>query len=190
MATSQAILAAAEETIVERGLTDTGIAEIAARAGVAVGTVYNHFEDREALLAALMAERGRELLGRLDEAFASAGDFRARLDATARGFLQHVELHYGLLRILLDPSQCPSDPEADQRRTMHQEIRARIEKLMRQGSREGALRRDNASLHAALFLGMIKGVLLQVGEAPEGPRNTAALASSVTRIFVEGAGAR
>jgi len=58
------ILAAACEVFAEQGL-DGEIREVAERAGVAVGTIYRHFENREALLAALLLETKRDLLDRL-----------------------------------------------------------------------------------------------------------------------------
>ena len=49
-ATIQALLAAAEKTLVTDGIQAAKIETIAAAAGVAVGTVYNYFEDRDHLL--------------------------------------------------------------------------------------------------------------------------------------------
>ncbi|AMM20469.1 TetR family transcriptional regulator [Frondihabitans sp. PAMC 28766] len=47
------LLAAAEEEFVERGL-DASIADIAARAGVAKGTVFRHFDTKDDLIAAIV----------------------------------------------------------------------------------------------------------------------------------------
>ena len=61
--TEQAILAAAEEVFADAGLHAAHMGTIAARAGVSVGTLYNHFEDREALLAGLLLARHQEHAG-------------------------------------------------------------------------------------------------------------------------------
>src|SRR5579862_9223895 len=66
--TVQAILGAAEEVFADAGLHAAHMDSIAAKAGVSVGTLYNHFEDREALLAGLLSARRAELLGKLDAA--------------------------------------------------------------------------------------------------------------------------
>ena len=55
-----AILAAAEAVFAEQG-TSAPTEEVAARAGVAIGTVFRHFPTKDALLAAMM----KELLARL-----------------------------------------------------------------------------------------------------------------------------
>src|SRR5678815_1807406 len=51
------ILDAAEELIAAKGLHGAGLAQIAKRAGVAVGTLYNYFDDRDALVRALFETR-------------------------------------------------------------------------------------------------------------------------------------
>lgn len=52
-AASEAILDAVEDILLERGLDGASIASIAERAGVAVGTLYNYFPDRDAMIQAL-----------------------------------------------------------------------------------------------------------------------------------------
>src|SRR5438552_14452213 len=96
------IMAAAEEVFARPGLHGAHMAEIAARAGVAVGTVYNHFNDREALLGALLDARRKELVARLDRNLAAvAGQrFAEQLDALVRGLLEHFEAHRPFLSIL------------------------------------------------------------------------------------------
>jgi len=64
-AASTVILEAAEAVASQRGLEATSTAAIAERAGVAVGTLYNYFPDRDALIAALFKVRRDELVPRL-----------------------------------------------------------------------------------------------------------------------------
>ena len=78
--TRAAILAAAEEVFAARGLRGARMEAIASRAGVAVGTLYNHFQDREALLSALIQSRRQALLDRVDRALAGgSATFEASL---------------------------------------------------------------------------------------------------------------
>lgn len=62
-----AIVAAARELIVASG-ADAGMDDIAARAGVAVGTLYRHFPTKGDLVTAIMAELGAEISTLLDAA--------------------------------------------------------------------------------------------------------------------------
>ncbi|MGP4104887.1 TetR/AcrR family transcriptional regulator [Nonomuraea sp. KM90] len=61
------LLVAATQVFAERGL-DAPLDHIARRAGVSIGTLYNHFPTREALLAAILPQR----LAALDEISAAA----------------------------------------------------------------------------------------------------------------------
>ena len=55
------ILAAASEAFAERGV-ETQMDDVAARAGLGVGTLYRHFATKEALTAALMARKFEQIL--------------------------------------------------------------------------------------------------------------------------------
>ncbi len=66
--TGRAILAAAEAVFAEDGLHDARMERIASRAGVAVGTLYNHFEDKDALVRSLVRSSRQALLDRVDGA--------------------------------------------------------------------------------------------------------------------------
>ena len=80
-ATSRAVLEAAEQVFAEDGLHGASMSRIAERAGVAVGTLYNHFKDREALFNALLDQRRAELLDELDRARAALRAGRASAEA-------------------------------------------------------------------------------------------------------------
>lgn len=63
-----AILDATYELFVERGDTDVSISEIVERAGVAKGTFYLYFHDKEDLKEALIAEKSHEFFRKAIEA--------------------------------------------------------------------------------------------------------------------------
>jgi AcrR family transcriptional regulator len=97
--TGRAVLFAAEQVFSEQGFFGASMAQIAERAGVAVGTLYNHFEDRETLLGALLDQRSDELLEQLDRLFASTGKlpFAEQLRGFVETLLNHFETHRALL---------------------------------------------------------------------------------------------
>ncbi len=92
-AAASAILEAAEEVASKRGLEATSIAAIAEHAGVAVGTLYNYFPDRDALLSALFKARREELLPKIvSAADATKGlPFEQRLRAYVTAVLAAFE---------------------------------------------------------------------------------------------------
>src|SRR5262245_51755455 len=70
-ATAEAILVAAEEVLAEEGVHAASVQAIAARAGVSVGTLYNHFRDRDDIIRALLEARRRAFFQRLDDVIAA-----------------------------------------------------------------------------------------------------------------------
>jgi AcrR family transcriptional regulator len=165
--TLQAILDAAESVFAAEGLHAAHMGDIAARAGVSVGTLYNHFADRPALLAGLLEARRGAMLTRIDETLRAVADkpFREKLRALLAALLAHAQGHQRFFQILLQsevgryqqtfPSACLTQSE-----TMR-EIYRRIEKLMKQGVRDKVLRPKIADLAPLLFLGMVRTLAIR-----------------------------
>ena len=56
------ILQAAEEVLAEKGYYETSVDEIAARVGIAKGTVYLHFPGKEDLVIAILERNAQALV--------------------------------------------------------------------------------------------------------------------------------
>lgn len=97
-----AILDAAEVVFAERGFHGARIQDIAARARIAVGTVYNHFEQKEEVLSALLEERMEELLAQLQAQRDDPAGFRERLEMRIARMLDYVERHRPFFAIAND----------------------------------------------------------------------------------------
>jgi AcrR family transcriptional regulator len=162
--TNQAILAAAEEVFADAGLHAARMEDIAVKAGVSVGTLYNHFEDRDALLRGILDARRADLHAALDAAAdaATGVTFHERLRATLLALLEHGERHQKFLHILLqrEVGGTPGKGMPDKTDAMR-ELDARLERLMKQGVRERALRPEAADLAATLLLGMVRGMFVR-----------------------------
>lgn len=94
-----AILDAAEIVFAERGFHGARIQDIAARARIAVGTVYNHFEQKEDVLSALLEERMEELLAQLQARRDDPPGFRERLETRVARMVGYVERHRAFFAI-------------------------------------------------------------------------------------------
>jgi AcrR family transcriptional regulator len=187
-ATSGAILEAAEQAFAEEG-AKARMESIATRAGIAVGTLYNHFADREALWRAVCGAKRAALLARLDDALAE-GERRPFAEALALfidALLAHWAEHRGFLTVLVQTEPAAGRAGAKDR-SMAQEITARAARVVRRGAGEGALRDGTPELHAAFLVGMMRQVLLlevdQALDAPGGVRER------VLDFFLHGAGRR
>src|ERR1019366_1723528 len=86
-----AILDAAEAVFAERGFHGARIQDIAERARIAVGTVYNHFSQKDDVLSALLEERTEGLLAQVRAGGDDPKAFRPRLEARVARMLAYVE---------------------------------------------------------------------------------------------------
>ncbi|HZU00398.1 MAG TPA: helix-turn-helix domain-containing protein, partial [Ktedonobacteraceae bacterium] len=80
------ILQVAEEVLMEKGYHETSMDEIAARVGVAKGTVYLHFPSKEDLVVAIFARDMQQFLRAVETAIEGA----AASELTARAKLEAV----------------------------------------------------------------------------------------------------
>jgi AcrR family transcriptional regulator len=96
-ATVAALLDATARVLVRRGYAGTNTNRVAETAGVSVGSLYQYFPGKAALVAALHERHARELLAVLDAALAGAK--QRSLEATVRALIHAVlETH------LVDPA--------------------------------------------------------------------------------------
>jgi len=144
-ATAQAILVAAEEVFADEGFHAAHMGTIAGKAGVSVGTLYNHFADREAMLAGLLAARRGELIGKMDGAIREAAGqpLRARLRGILAAFLGHCAAHRKFVHIALQRElgrYQQTFPQAWAKKTdTMREIYERIDREMKAGIKEKAV---------------------------------------------------
>jgi AcrR family transcriptional regulator len=139
-----AILDAAEAVFAERGLHGARIQDIAARARIAVGTVYNHFHRKEDVLDGLLEERTREMLAQLAPRGGEPEEFEARLVARLRRMLSFIEQHRGFYSIV---TSLPGTPSKIQR------MRAAFRALVDEGIAAGVLSERVDPAQLAHFLG-------------------------------------
>ena len=86
----QAIIEAAFETFIEQGYAATRLDDVAKRAGVAKGTIYLHFKDKQALFEELVRSAIVPLASRLMVPPPATGSIRAVLENFAGTFVREV----------------------------------------------------------------------------------------------------
>jgi AcrR family transcriptional regulator len=180
--TGRAILEAAEAVFAEEGLHAARMERIATRAGVAVGTLYNHFRDKEALLRSLLRSRREALLERVDGALADAAGrpVRERLRAYLAAVATHARAHGPFLSVLVQAGEGPG--RARPPRTLLAELVARADRIAADGIAAGELRPDPANVFGLAFVGMARAVLIRSLEGA--PLD---VTDAIVDIFLEGA---
>ncbi|GLZ13901.1 TetR family transcriptional regulator [Actinomadura sp. NBRC 104425] len=130
------ILAAAEEVFAEKG-ESASTEEVAARAGVAIGTVFRHFPTKRDLLAAIMKELRTRLLAEAAALSAHTDPATAFFDFFA--FLVERAARVRTVLGLLDAEGMGIEP-GDQIRALQQVVG----ELLEAAQRAGAVRPDVA----------------------------------------------
>jgi AcrR family transcriptional regulator len=186
----QAILDAAERALAEEGIHAAKMETIAARAGVAVGTVYNYFTDRDALLAALLAARKESVISALDAALAAhhGEEWNEQFERFLHAMFAHVQEHRRFFAVLFqgELSRLGATNDSHPRNTM-KAIYERIEKLVRRGIRAGVLRSDDAAIYPVTLLGMWRGMVM-FELLQESDTDLTTLTKPLARVFLKGAG--
>lgn len=153
-----AILDAAEELIARHGLHGAPLAQIARRAGVAVGTLYNYFADRDALVTSLFESR-RATLQPMIRAATHANPrlrFEPRLRAFVREVLGAFEAHRRFVKLAIEGEH--QRPSAG---TTSADVRKAVETLVAIGVREHALPPERAELLSTLLAGGLRALVLR-----------------------------
>ncbi len=78
------ILQATEEVLAEKGYYETSVDEIAARVGIAKGTVYLHFPGKEDLVIAILERNAQVMVELVEATVATASSNREKLEAILR----------------------------------------------------------------------------------------------------------
>ncbi len=186
---ASAILQASEQVFAEQGLHGAKMEAIAAKAGVAVGTLYNHFEDRNALLAALVEERRLQLANELDISLGTykGQPFEMQLTDFTDRFLGYCESKASLVALMAEAE--PSPLLRKQRTAATEAIEQRARELVKRGIQAKEI--DARHLHSlpTLLLGLLKAAVEDSRAKGPNKRPVEEWAQDITTLVIRGMGA-
>lgn len=176
------LVAVARDAFIERGFEGTTIREIARRAGVATGTVFVHFPDKHALLAAVFLEG---LGGALDEAWRTIPPrpLERQLLHLAGRLYAYYAARPALARVLVKESLFMEDEPGEALDAQRAEFLEKVVALMSTARDLGEWRVDvELSVAVRLFFGtyfttLVEGLRGELGAPDEW---TAALEAALT----------
>ena len=185
-----AILEAGEEVLATHGLHAARMDEVARKARVAVGTIYNLIGDREALVVEILSARHAELssllAAKLEELHTQP--FREQAQASLVALLRYLREHSRFFLLVMESERGP----ACSRKRLSQETLAEIRRLFREliarGIKQRVLRAEGRELYPAMLMGMTRELIAQDLAA----QDTSSLedrAAQVLDVFMHGAGA-
>lgn len=181
------ILKAAVRVFARKGFYATRVSEIAKAAGVADGTIYLYFKNKDDVLISLYDDRISRLIDTLKNL--------ARADATVVERLSRIiEIQLGQLEGRRDLAEVVTVNLRQSTKLMKQhgiplfnEYIDVIAGLVAEGQASGELRRNVEPMHVARALwGSLDGVLLPWAMTDADPASLRRAASDIATLYVEG----
>jgi AcrR family transcriptional regulator len=151
--TKRELLSAAKAVFAARGYHQTKISDIAEEADVGVGTVYLHYDGKEALFLELVEDTTRELKERVDLAKAAAGNPVDQARVSCETFFRFAQENQETFRIVFGEGVFNSTIAAAQKVFL-----ADVAQSMTAGMRQGVF----APYPTALIAQAVVGLLTQV----------------------------
>jgi TetR/AcrR family fatty acid metabolism transcriptional regulator len=152
----QAIVAGARELFTTAGYEATTMAHVAKRAGVAVGTVYLYFKNKNDLLAAVKSDWEEEILRSLSREELAELPFHLKARPMIEGAFETCARHHNLVQLMGMQAEMigkwSSSPPPP--------IYAAVKAFLDEGVEEGSLRRIDTAAASVAVYGMVNGTLL------------------------------
>jgi AcrR family transcriptional regulator len=177
------IIDAAERCMADSGL-GTPMERVAARARVAVGTLYNYFENREALVTAVLARRHAELDAHLTAQALAHRPFPDSLATLVHATFAHFRRHAAIFGVVMQQ-------ERVHRRPGHGPgmlIVLAHARVAVAGARAGAASRGRPTLSAELCVGCLRAGLLWLLSSKRSAATWAAVEAEVIAFALAGLG--
>ncbi|MEV7720986.1 TetR/AcrR family transcriptional regulator [Streptomyces sp. NPDC088184] len=187
LAHRERLLDAARQLLAEGGYPATSISALARRAGVATGSVYNHFTSKQELLAAVFRHVAGHELGAVREAVRARSGVTEQLRALVEVFsyraLRSPRTAWALLAEPVDPLV------EEERLTYRRGYHALAETVIVAGISTGELPPQDAQLSAAAVIGAVGEALLGP-LSPVGARtDPGPVVESITALCLRAVGA-
>lgn len=185
----EAILAAAERVFGRLGFHDAKMADVAAEAGVAAGTLYNYFKNKDEVFASIL-QRGQEKVEALFESHDDVEDPIERTRLTMRATFTYLEQHGVLFAMFV---RLGGFTDYAQKRAVEDNCESgymkgvnRTQAVIRQAIARGQLRTDIAVEDLTTMLMGICDATLFAWTRAGCPPGLVAKADTIIELFLRG----
>lgn len=175
--TRQTVARAALELFIDQGYRSTRISDVAARAGVAKGTVYLHFADKQALFAGVISDVLDQRVADLQAARPAQGEsLPAFLSRVVTPLLAGVEGSpwMGLIRLVMTEGRESPEVATIYRQRVLDPVAKHIRGLAAEAAARGELNGDALQRIPLLLLSPAILATMWSGLYPDEPMNIAA----------------
>ncbi len=174
----------------QRGFKNTTVRDIADAAGILSGSLYHHFDSKEAMVDELLGSFQTALFARYDEILASDLDARAKVDAVVRASFDAIHDHHHEVAIFQNDAAYLAGFERFAYLTEHnRRFREMWIDLLAEGTETGVLRKD---LDTELTYRFIRDTVWVAVRwyRPGGELTSAQVADQYLSILLDGIAAR
>ena len=185
------ILKAAIRVFAKNGFYATRVSEIAKAAGVADGTIYLYFKNKDDVLITIFEDGIQQLLAILREVATSEQPFDERITRIIELQLGLLEEQRDLAEVITVNLRQSSSLLKQYAAPLFMEYIDVIAGLVREGQKEGAFRKDiNARVVARSLFGALDAILLTWALGEADPASLRKAAAHCANLFLEGLRAR
>ncbi len=186
-ATRERIVGAAHGLVAERGYAGCSVAQVAAAAGVATGSVYRHFPDKGALFAEVFRAATQREVDAVAQAGRTPGPVAERITRAVETFahraLRSPRLAYALIAE-------PVDPQVESQRLVFRgAYRAIFAAVITEAVAAGELPAQDAEVSAAAVVGAMAEALILPLHTATGPAGNPATVPELTAFVLRSLGA-
>lgn len=181
------ILEAARGLVGQGGFRAAQMSAVAAKAGVATGTIYRYFPTQSELFAELFRGNSQREVDAMQAAAAEPGSCARRLGGAVAVFVARAMRNRRLAYALIAE---PVDPQVEAERLQYRRAYARVlEKLLEEGIAGGEFAPQDAHLTAAALVGLLGETLLGP-LVKSSPTARESIADSIVSLCLRAVGAK
>ncbi len=174
------IVDAAIDIFSKRGYGEANIREIAAKAGISIGSVYLYFKNKEDLYKGILRDKRREMADMTTSVVEKAQSATEALSAFLKLYLDNALKHREF--IILHVRDLGFSFDINEKRQFFLNQRKVIEKILEKGISSGEFRKCNARDTAKLIIGSLRGIVLSAALNEE----TAVALASLREFLLDG----
>lgn len=157
------IFEAAEEAFATKGYYEAAVEEIASRAEISVGTLYNLFTNKEALFLTLLEQRVSGFLHHITQCADAGESATEKLDRLLDGVFEYLEQHRAFFRLYVTTTHgLPWHVNSDMGEVLfakYREIQNCVTAICQQGKDEGVFHTEAPFSLALAILGVANAFL-------------------------------
>jgi AcrR family transcriptional regulator len=187
----QSIQEATMRVIARKGMAAATMQEIADEAGVAKGTIYLYFRDRDELVEKTFDSAMQTLLARIDEALALDVSFEEKLRAIMSAKFSFFNSNREFFRLYIS-LRMPEGPAARQRRQrqhcqpQYKDRTRKLEAVLEQAMDRGEIRRTDAHKLALFIIEGSSAIILDTLTENGSGSDEQAEAGFITSLILDG----